>query len=67
MTKLPQHARHRKGRASPQPSSLFDHAERVRMRALPLPARRIARRYGLTAATALAVALAAGFRCGGDQ
>lgn len=46
---------------------LFDHAERVRVRALPLPARRLVRRYGLTPATALAVACAAGFHCGGDR
>jgi hypothetical protein len=46
---------------------LFDHAERARIRALPLPARQLARRYGLIPSTALAVALAAGFKCGGDK
>ena len=46
---------------------LFDHAERERVRMLPLPARRLARRYGLTPATANAVAQAAGFKCGDDK
>jgi hypothetical protein len=46
---------------------LFDHADGERIRALPLPARRLARRYGFIPSTALAVALAAGFKCGGDK
>lgn len=46
---------------------LFDHAERERVRTLPLPARRLARRFGFIAATALAVAHAAGFDCGDDK
>jgi hypothetical protein len=46
---------------------LFDHAERTRIRALPLPARRLARRFGFSASTAMAVAQAAGFDCGGDK
>ena len=40
---------------------LFAAAERSRIRALPLPARRLARRLGLPSATALALAEAAGF------
>jgi hypothetical protein len=47
--------------------SLFDHAERARIRALPLPARRLARRFGLIPATAIAVAQAAGFKSGDDK
>jgi hypothetical protein len=46
---------------------LFDHTERVRVRALPLPVRRLVRRYGLKPATALEIACAAGFRCGDDR
>lgn len=53
------------GRATSLP--LLDQIDRARVRALPLPARRLARLYGLTPATALAVACAAGFRCGGDR
>lgn len=43
---------------------LFTAAERLRIRSLPLPARRLARRLGMPPATALAVAEAAGFRLG---
>lgn len=43
---------------------LFAAAERSRVRALPLPARQLARRLGMPPATALAVAEAAGFRLG---
>jgi hypothetical protein len=46
---------------------LFDHSERTRIRTLPLPARRIARRYGFAASMALAIAQAAGFNCGDDK
>ena len=46
---------------------LFDHAENARIRALPLPARRLARRFGFLPATAMAVAQAAGFKCGDDK
>ena len=65
MTKLPTRARQRNGRAIPLP--LLDHIDRARVRALPLPARRLVQLYGLTPATALAVACAAGFHCGGDR
>jgi hypothetical protein len=40
---------------------LFEAAERARVRALPLAARRIARRHGLPSATATMIAHAAGF------
>jgi hypothetical protein len=40
---------------------LFEAAERARVRALPLAARRLARRHGLTSATAGMIAQAAGF------
>lgn len=46
---------------------LFDYAERVRARALPLPARRLVQLYGLKPATALEIACAAGFRCGDER
>lgn len=46
------------------PLPLFAAAERLRVRALPLPARRLARRLGMSSATALAVAEAAGFVLG---
>ena len=67
MSKLVERARHRNGRTSPEQVPLFDHAERVRVRSLPLPARRLAQRFGLSASTALAVALAAGFRVDSDK
>jgi hypothetical protein len=34
---------------------------------LPLPARRLVQRYGFSASTALAVALAAGFNCEAER
>ena len=40
---------------------LFEAAERARVRALPLAARRLARRHGLPSATARMIAHAAGF------
>jgi hypothetical protein len=40
---------------------LFEAAERARVRALPLAARRLARRHGLPSATATMIAQAAGF------
>lgn len=46
---------------------LFDHAERVRVRKLPLPARRLARRFALEPATAVEIALVAGFKSGDDK
>ena len=46
------------------PLPLFAVAELSRVRALPLPARRLARRLGMPSATALAVAEAAGFFLG---
>ncbi len=65
MMKVSKGERHRNCRATPLP--LLDQIDRSRFRDLPLPARRLARRYGLTPATALAVACAAGFDCGGDR
>lgn len=65
MTKVLKRARHRNVRATPLP--LLDHIDRVRVRALPLPARRLNQLYGLEPATALEVACAAGFHCGGDR
>ena len=44
---------------------LFEAAERARVRALPLAARRLARRHCLPAATACAIAEAAGL--GGNR
>lgn len=41
---------------------LFKHAEKVRVRSLPIAAKHLARRHGLTPATALVVAELAGFR-----
>jgi hypothetical protein len=65
MTKLKAHARPRNGCAPTLP--LLDHIDRVRLRALPLPARRLVQLYGFSASTALAVALAAGFNCEADR
>ena len=65
MTKVPTRTRLRNGRAIPLP--LLDHIDRVRIRDLPLPARRLVQLYGFSASTALAVALAAGFNCEGDR
>lgn len=65
MVKIRKGERHRNGHAAPLP--LPDQIDRNRFRALPLPARRLARLYGLSPATALAIACAAGFRCGEDR
>lgn len=65
MTKLLKRARYRNGRVMHLP--LLDHINRVRIRDLPLPARRLVRRYGFSASTALAVALAAGFNCEAER
>lgn len=40
---------------------LLDYAERTRIRSLPMPARRLARRHNLPPATACMIAEAAGF------
>lgn len=65
MPKVPIRTAHRNGRLTVLP--LLDHIDRARVRALPLPARRLVQLYGLTPATALTVACAAGFDCGGDR
>jgi hypothetical protein len=65
MTKLPTRVRRRNGCATHLP--LLDHIDRARVRALPLPARRLMHLYGFSASTALAVALAAGFNCEIDR
>jgi hypothetical protein len=47
---------------------LFEHADRVRLRALPFPARRLASRLSVSASTALTIAELAGFKMhGGDR
>lgn len=46
---------------------LFAAAERTRIRALPLPARRLAARLGMAASTAATIAEMAGFYMGGDR
>lgn len=51
-------SRHRVGNPS---LPLFEAAERAHVRALPLAARRLARRHGLPSATAGMIAHAAGF------
>jgi hypothetical protein len=66
MNKLPKHSRLRKDRASPPQIPLFDHAERLRARALPLPARWIARTRSVLPATALVIAETL-FNCEGDR
>lgn len=48
-------------RAAPAALPLFDYAESNRIRDLPLSARRLARRWGVGAATARALAELAGF------
>lgn len=55
------HARRRPVQTGPD---LFAAADRQRVRTLPLSARRLVRRHGMSAATALIVAEAAGFRLG---
>lgn len=49
------------------PLPLFQHAEAARVRALPLPAKRLATRFALPAATAQAIAELAGFSIAGDR
>jgi hypothetical protein len=46
---------------------LFEAAERARVRALPLAARRLARRHSLPSATARMLAHAAGFAMEGSR
>ena len=46
---------------------LLDRIAKARVRSLPLPARRLARRFGLAAETAEAVARAAGFACDDER
>jgi hypothetical protein len=65
VSKLTKRARHRNRCAKHLP--LLDHIDRVRIRDLPLPARRLVQRYGFSASTALAVALAAGFNCEAER
>lgn len=48
-------------------SSPVTYSERVRFRALPFPARHLARRYGLMPSTALQVAELIGYAVGGDR
>jgi hypothetical protein len=45
----------------PDSLPLFDHAESIRVRQLPLSARRLVRRWGMDSATALVYAELAGF------
>ena len=63
-TKLVSRARHRNGHAS---LPLLDAIDCARVRALPLPARRLVRLYGLTPSAALTQAQAAGYRCEADR
>jgi hypothetical protein len=49
------------------PMPLFEAAEKARIRALSLPARRLARRHSLPASTALTIAELAGFYTGADR
>jgi len=65
MTRLGARKCHRNGRSTPLP--LLDFLDRLRARALPLPARRLVRLYGLSPAAALAQAQAAGFVCEADR
>jgi hypothetical protein len=65
MNKLPSRVRRRNGRAPSLP--LLDYIDRASVRALPLPARRLAHRFGLSVAMAHAVAIAAGFNCEGER
>ncbi len=59
MTKIIAQPSASNGAATPLP--LLEYGERVRIRALPRAARRLAQRYGLPPSTACAVASAAGF------
>lgn len=65
MTKVALRVRHRNGRASPLP--LLGYIDQNRVHVLPLPARHLVRRYGLSASTALTVSLAIGYACGDDR
>ncbi len=65
MPKLRARKCHRNGHSTPLP--LLDYLDHVRARALPLPARRLVRRYGMSPAAALAQAQAAGFCCEADR
>lgn len=59
-----------KRRADNDPTALplFDYAERVRLRALPLAARMVRRRCRIDSpSTAAAIAELAGYRAGGDR
>jgi hypothetical protein len=67
ITKLANSSSRHKARAPLQQPTLFQHDEDRRIRALPLPARRIARQYGFASARALLTALAAGFACEDDK
>ena len=59
MTKLIARALASNGAVTPLP--LLEYGERVRIRALPRAARRLAQHYGLPPSTACAVALAVGY------
>lgn len=50
-----------------RPPSLFDAAERCRVRRLPLAARRLAQRHGFLPTTALVIAELAGFQLEVDR
>jgi len=54
-------SRNRRKHALPVSLPLFDHAESIRVRQLPLSARRLVRRWGMDSATALVYAELAGF------
>ena len=54
-------SRNRRKHALPDSLPLFDHAESIRVRQLPLSARRLVRRWGMDSATALVYAELAGF------
>ena len=54
-------SRNRRKHALPDSLPLFDHAESIRIRQLPLSARRLVRRWGMEPATALVYAELAGY------
>jgi hypothetical protein len=54
-------SRNRRKRALPASLPLFDYAESIRVRQLPLSARRLVRRWGMDPATARVYAELAGF------
>lgn len=62
-TTMPNVTSHAHRRNDPIGLPILDAIERARIRALPRPAGKLARRFGLPASTALAVAIAAGFQC----